>query len=406
MRIRVRPLPLAALAVVVGLMDALRGLAGPASAALAFFPLFLAAASVAQLIASYLGFGFHQDFSTDHPAKGEPVRYALHVHNPLAVPLCPLVCGFTAAGPGARAFADFSPYLAGGASAAREETLLCSYRGVYAVGASSFRFRDILGVLELDYPVEPRVFHVYPEILSLGPGVEALAGGGGEGRPIPGGNERDAGVFESLIPLAQGRGGRIAWKRYAATGIPCLHSEGAVSAYGLRVVLDLRPSLAARSEDDRLAAEDLAVGAALSVLKRLVDKAVPAELVLGGEESAEAVEDAAAFDRIYGRSTSILFTDRRFPAGAFRGGRAVLLISTRSLAEEGEEGDLFAALEAARAKSAALLLLLVPPPSEAEAELERAELARSRLGEEGAEKYCRALDSRRGTEGVADVFAR
>lgn len=407
MGVRVRFGAVAAFIVVVGFLDSVRGLAGPVSDAVAFLPLLLLGASLLHLAWSVYVFGFHQDFSTDHPAKGERVEYTLHVRNELPIPMTAAECRFSAVGPGSGRMEAFPLLLGSNGSAQKHETIVCAYRGVYAIGAERFSFRDALGLLEIDHRVEPRVFYVYPELVRLGSAVERMAEGGGEGRPVPGGQDADPGVFDAVAPLVHGRGARrIAWKRWAATGIPCEVSEGGVSAYGLRVVLDLRPSETVISEEDRLVSEDLAVTAVFSVLRRLVERSIPAEFVLGGEEAGAAIEDRASFDAAYDASTNILFTDSRFPGAAFRGGRAALLVSVRSIAgSAGETGtSLFDALEAAAANDYAVRVITVPPPSDAEREQARIRAARERLRVESADRLCLALDTRRGTEDLVDAF--
>jgi hypothetical protein len=356
-----------------------------------------------------MALGFHQDFSSDHPAKGQTVLYSLTVHNQLLLPLASMSCRFTYTGPGSDRIESYPLHLLPGASAKRDTSFRCAYRGIYAIGADCFSFRDALGILEFEHLVEPRIFYVYPELARLGPRVEGEAEGGGEGLPVAGGRDADPGVFDMLNPVVHGRGARrLAWKRFAATGLPSEIAESGASAYGLRVVLDLRPSLKSCSLDDRLAAEDLAVTTVFSVLLRLVERGIPADLVLGGEDRGMAIEDRAAFDAAYAHSTNILFTDERFPGAAFQGGRASLVVSVRSIVDdEGERDgdmDLFEALESALAKAYGVQVLTVPPPSFADTELARTAIAGERLYKGSSAVPCRALDSRRGIEGVVDAF--
>ena len=402
---RVRPLPAVAFAAIALTLDATRGLAGPLSRAAAVLPLLFALASLMHLTATWLAFGFHEEFSTDHPLKGDVIKYSIHVRNGLPFPAAAGFCRFASVGPVSHGLEDLPLLLGGGQSIRRESRIACAYRGVYVIGARHFSFRGALGILELEHEVEPRVFYVYPELVKLGPLVDRLAEGGGEERVSSGGGSPDPTVIEGLRPLADGRpAGRIAWKRWAATGVPCEPFEGHSSAYGLRVVLDLRPPLA--DGQDRLAAEDLAVSAAYSVLARLVDAGIPAEFVLGGDEVGQAIEDRAAFDAAYALSTSVLFTDDRFPEAAFSDGRATMLVSARPIAESGSSSgsDLFGSLEAAIVRGRSVTVLVVPPPSQADREHACAAAALERLCSDGRRKPLVVLDSRRGTEDLIHAF--
>lgn len=410
MKIRIKAAPFAALIILIALLDALRGLAGPFAAALAFFPLFLSIFSLLHTALSYSYFGFHQDFSTDHPAKGQPIRYSIHLQNHLPLPLSNLRCTFTFAGPGTAKIQDFTPYIGSNSAASREEFLRCAYRGVYAAGAERFIFRDALGIVELEHQVESRVFHVFPELVSLGPGVENLASGGGEGRAVPGSSNIDPGVFKSLVPLSTGRGGhRIAWSRYAASGIPSVLEEGGISSFGLRILLDLRPPLGFIDENDRLAAEDLAISMVFSLLDSLSQLSVPAELVLGSSGIELKINDKAAFEEAYVQSTSILFTDTALPTAIFKDNRALLIVSVRSISDRisTENTDLYEIMESAAHSPVLLHLVTVVPPSRVAMELERVSNARERLQlKDSTGVLFKALDTRSGSEALLQVFSR
>lgn len=406
MQVRLRPLPSAAFAAIAITLDATRGLAGPLSRAAAVLPILFAAASLAHLVATWIGFGFHEEFSTDHPLKGDVIRYSIHLRNGLPFPSAPGICRFASVGPMPRGLEELPLQLGSGESMSRESRISCAYRGVYVIGAKTFAFRGALGIIELEHEVEPRVFYVYPELVALGPLADRLAEGGGEERSSTGGGTPDPTVIDGLRPLADGRpAGRVAWKRWAATGIPCEPIEGRSSAFGLRVVLDLRPPLA--EGPDRLAAEDLAVSAVYSVLSRLVDSGIPAEFVLGGEETGRMIEDRSAFDSVYATSTSVLFTDTRFPLAAFSDDRASLLVTTRSIAgtESAEDIDLFGPLEAALARSRSVSVLVVAPPPQAERERTLAFAAHERLRLDSRRPAFIVLDPSHGTEDLIHAFS-
>lgn len=400
-----RPGPLVVFLAIAALLDATRDLAGPFSRVTAILPLLLGLASLVHLAASWFGFTFHEEYSTDHPRKGDTITYALHLRNGLPVPAALGLCVFSSRGPLGGGLEPLPLELGAGEYTTRTHRIRCAYRGIYVIGARSIRFRGTLGLLEVEHSVEPRVFHVYPELVQLSPRVDRLGEGGAGGRTVMAGGDPDPGVFDGLRPLEHHRPARrIAWKKWAATGIPSEIAEGRSATEGLRVVLDLRPPVA--EEEDRLAAEDLAVTAAYSVLARLVQAGIPAELVLGGEETGRKIDTPAAFEAAYEVSTSVLFKDTSFPAAALAGDMASLLVSARPLAEADPLGgmDLFGALELACSRSLALTVFEVPPPATAERERERAFTVYEGLLEGGRTASLRVLDPRNGTQDLLDAF--
>lgn len=405
MRLRIRPVPAAAFVAAAAILNATGGLAGPLSRAAAVFPIIAAVLSALHLAATWHRFGYHEEFSTDHPRKGDVIAYAIHLRNGLPVPASEGICTFASRGPMARGLDPLPISLGPGKAARRESEISCAYRGVYVIGAAAFAFTDALGIFELEFAVEPRTFHVYPELVRLPERADRLAEGGGGERAASFGGSPDPAAFDGLRRVEHGRpAGRIAWKRWAALGVPCELVEGRASAYALRVVLDLRPPRA--EGDDRLAAEDLAVTAAYSILARAVAAGIPAQFVLGGDESGTAVETDSDFDAVYEVSTSVLFTDDRFPAAAFNAETACVLVSARPIAEDGAGlgADLFGALEAALGRALPVRVLVVPPPSRADEETARARAAAERLGEKPGAASIAVIDPRKGAEALANAF--
>ncbi|MFQ3547125.1 MAG: hypothetical protein SNJ56_02210 [Termitinemataceae bacterium] len=408
MKIRIHVLPLIVLLFVIALLNSLQGLAGPLSRYLQLFPLLFLIFSVLQASYSYAVFGFHQEFSTDHPVRGETVRYSLVIFNHGLIPACETLCEFSFVGPGLSGTKDFSTFLGSGESETVSFEFRCAYRGVYSLGARRFVFRDLLGILRLEYTVEPRTFYVYPELVPLGQGLETLVSGTGDRAFQSGGIQVDPGVFDSIQVLRHGEGGRpIAWKRFAATGIPCSINEGKSSAPFLRLILDLRPlSAGTFPQEEILQAEDLAVSLFFSVARYLVAHTIPAELLLGSSDEAFPLLDMDAFTSLYEQSTSLLFTDTALSLSASRGDAAILFITVHSPFEETSTGpsDLFSFFESRLRRGLPSLYLIVPPPSRFQQEQERW----SALLEEWSSRIgllpYRVVDSRQGSEGFAHVF--
>ncbi len=406
--IRVSPVILLCLVVLSVLFNALQGLAGWISYSLVFFPLFLVIVAGVQLIVTYSFFGFHEDFSTDHPVRGQPVLYSLAVHYRGVIPSSLVQCHFTFTGPGLAGNQDFALFASPNQSFTRTFEFRCAYWGVYAVGVQSFVFKDILGLFSLIYHVEPRMFYVYPELLPLGPGLEDLITSSGQKSILYGGKQDDSAVFEYVYPLRDGEGSRhIAWKRFASTGIPCAFHEGKSQTQSLRVVLDLRWNRPDVQLEEILIAEDLAISLAFSIVYTVQQQKIPVEFVSGGDDQGYLIEQQDAFEYVYALSTGIHFNERNFPQAAFTGDLTTLLITCSALVDT-STSDAFDALslvEERILRGYKVVMIVVPPPSMVEEEQERIQPFLEHIEDVAQCVPCRILDTRQGTEGVEHVFS-
>lgn len=416
MGIRIHAGPWAGVLVLLGLFDSVRGLAGRLSEVIGFSFLFFIFASIAQVVLTYFFCGFHQNFSTDHPVRGIPVDYDLSIHNQSPIPSSRIICRFSLSGPGLGGKRDRTFFLGRKKSTNLAFSFSCAYRGVYAVGLRRLLFRDALGLLDIEYIIEPRIFYVFPEIVSLRTETARIAEGRGEFFPLfrntaVHSGTRDFGVFDTLRVLRPHEGSaRIAWKRFAATGIPQTFIEANLEERGLSVVLDLRPSSYSVPEERKnelLLAEDVAISAVFSLLRLMVSQGIPIELRMGSQRSERLLTDSQSWDALYALSTGILFKDPWPPIDLPSEGKTTLIVSLRSIADmkEGIGTPQFELLETAERNGQRLILLIVPPPSFVEEEQERTTLALERLSVRPIYAFCGVLDTRRGSEGIADALA-
>lgn len=416
MSVRVSPLGLAILIFIIALFNSIQGLAGSLSRIMVLLPILVVTLSFIQVWYTYLFFGFHQDFSTDHPVRGEELSYTFVIHHHGILPACGIQCQFSFKGPGLAGTRTQPVFLAPRAKKTWSFTFRCAYRGIYAVGIERFLFRDTLGLLQLSFPVEPRMFYVYPELLALPPSLDSFFIGSGELGLGSGGVQDDIGVFDSIYPLRHGEGARqIAWKRFAATGIPSAYRTAKASAPALRVVLDLRPAPSFGNEEDRLTAEDLAVSLVFSVLRYMAERGLPVEFY-GGAETAEpsVIPDLSAFEWLYNQSTSLLFNETTVPPSAWTGDSATLLVTLQTpmeqaldqTLEQAEENgyDLYAALEHRLRSGYRMLIISVPAPALVDEARTRALTLLDHLPMVHSWVPYKVLDTRLGNEGIAHVF--
>ncbi len=203
--------------------------------------LLLPVVSLLWLAAAAAGLRYHQDFSTDHPEKGASVAYRLVITNESKLPACrvsfSLLTGRLSAG-----VENVSVYPARSRALTIERTMLCPVRGVYELGLSSLGVRDPLGLVTWRLQVWHRTFYVAPRVLTPSRGVlrpvREMPGAeraGGEGR-------QDVSLFRELVEYRTGVDvRRMAWKRFAATGLAVVREFDSAVDYRVRIVLDTRP---------------------------------------------------------------------------------------------------------------------------------------------------------------------
>ncbi len=408
MRLRVKPLALLSFFTISFILNTFSGLSGVLSTLLSILLPAVLVCSLVQLVYSSLSFTFHQTFSNDHPLKGEVVRYELHTANESILPVAEGICLFSAPGQ-LNAFRDSMPLSTGGGdSQVYTEEIRCAYRGTYIIGLSLYSFKESLGIFQLEETIERRVFYVFPELVKLNSNIERLARSSGADQPGSAASEDDITIFEYIREMQAGRSARrIAWKRWAATGIPgeIIHGQSRSSA--LTVVLDLWPLECQGA--DRLAAEDMAVSALFSVLQYLSRELIPVTMVLGGDEKRTLIDSSDDFTRLYDQSTNIIFSDTRFPSSAFLPGQATLLITTRPLIGKGQENvrantDLFTAFEHALTRGCEPHMLICPPPSRADEERKYLDTLIERQAENGGKARLALADSRRGAEDIINAL--
>ncbi len=408
MRIRVKPVALLSFCTLTVILNTFSGLAGPVSSVIAVLLPSLFICSMVQLALSTHFFTFHQVFSNDHPLKGEIVHYELHTANEGFLPLARGECRLAAQGQPSVLGNSVPIPIDGNGSQIHTAEIRCAYRGTYIIGLTFFSFTDALGLVCLEERIEPRLFYVYPEIVKLDATIERFAQSSGADQPGSTEKDEDPTIFEYLRPLrAGGSARRIAWKRWAASGIPSETVSGQSRSSALRLVLDLWPGPADTGE--KLASEDMAISATFSILHYLSAAHIPVELVLGSMAQSMMIDSTEAFMELFDQSTNILFSDPVFPAVAFSMGITTLLVTTRPLIETkhaGENTDLFTAIENALPRGCEPHLLLCPPPSTADDEKKSLETLIERQTTLGGTSLLRLADSRRGTEDAAHALCK
>lgn len=405
MRIRIKWVGLAVFLTVLFITATFGGLAGYFSFIVSLALPVYAIVCIVYIIVSWLCLTWHQNFSTNHPQKGETIRFSIYFANSGFIPLADGTCKFTMPGkhnqlklpvgfiPGTKRVIEY------------ETEISCPYRGTYVAGVESINFSTPLGIIQTEIGITPQIFYVYPELCALDASVEKYAVSSGVTVPCSGKGNADLSIFEYTAQIREELpGARIAWKRWAATGIPAAVINGQSRSKGLTVVLDLFPcndsstGLKSVSEEEKLAAEDMIISAAFSVVQYLAVHEIPVTFISGGNMTGPLVDSEESFRVLFEKSTGYLFKDTSFPSAAFVEDSTAVLFSTRPLSL------FFHEYEIALHKGNEPHVFLCPPPSRLSDERDRSEIVHEQRNGAGSRSLFYIADARNGSKEITDAF--
>lgn len=210
---------------------------------------------------------YHQEFSSEHPLKGEDVSYTFSIKNESVFLSGPIFYLFKLSlerikGEAARN----SILLRSGESYTKDRVLNCPVRGVYTVGLESLKVTDFFGFFRLRLPVWHRTFYVYPRILSVIPKAFINQSTGSETIGSGQGNLDDVTLYRNLTEYRRGEPVQhIAWKKFASVGEPYLKEFDTTSQPGVSIYLDTRRIGALSTES--LITEDCSVEILVALVK-------------------------------------------------------------------------------------------------------------------------------------------
>ena len=275
-----------------------------------YFLLFFPIVSLLHLLIVQSGVRYHQEFSSEHPVKGETVSYRLLLVNESFLPAPYVQVRFKRLNPFMeRIMSDFSTYLAGGAEVEKRYRIQCPYRGIYTVGLAEIALEDFLRLFRVRRSVYHRTFYVYPRILYLKHFPAVIEGGSQKAFGTYQGAVPDTSLFAMLRPYRDGESLRhLDWKKFANTGSPFLKSYETTTEPGLSIYLDLRR--AKHSGVEALEIEDTSVEILVALARFLLEKGIRIEIRAPGRRVYQFIGDnSAQFDEFYHSTTQLMFKD-------------------------------------------------------------------------------------------------
>ncbi|UCF98069.1 MAG: DUF58 domain-containing protein [Spirochaetaceae bacterium] len=231
--------------------------------------------SLSYLLLTFFRLKYYQDFSTEHPMKGESVVYRLILANETLLPLHYLNVEFKTIHPYMEeVLPRFTTYIRARQRLESVYEIHCPFRGIYTVGLESLAAEDPLHFFVFRRRVWYRTFYVYPRVLplrSFSTGMERserLAQGSSTGS-VP-----DYALFSQLRSYRHGESLRhAAWKKFASTGTPFLKVYDTSAEPGVTIYFDLRQTKAAGLK--ALETEDISIDILVALVKYYLDHDVP-----------------------------------------------------------------------------------------------------------------------------------
>jgi uncharacterized protein (DUF58 family) len=281
--------------------------------------LILPIASLLYVLFTFYRLRYHQDFSTEHPIKGESVVYRLILANETMLPLHSLIVVFKTIHPFMEeVLPSFTTFIRGTSRWENDYEIHCPFRGIYTVGLDSLAAEDPLHFFVFRRRVWYRTFYVYPRILPLRrftAGVERsdrLAQGSSTGA-VP-----DFALFSQLRSYRHGESLRhLAWKKFAATGTPFLKNYDTSAEPGVTFYFDLRPTQGDGLQV--LETEDVSVEILVALVKHYLDQSVPVSVRAPGRTVFTfRGSNPGAFQRFYLSTMELLFQPTISPAALYQ----------------------------------------------------------------------------------------
>lgn len=283
-----------------------------------FSVLFLPILTTLHMFVSLSAVKYHQTFDTDHPVKGEILKYTLLLANESFFPSAPLKIKFKTVQPGSDAqLPDLEVSLRRGQRYEKTYEISCPFRGIYTVGLLQMETKDLLGWIRIRKPVWHRTFYVYPRVMDVTYPFDIGTTSDLNTGPNPGASQ-DYSLFENLVPYRNGQSIRhMAWKKFIAIGEPFLKSYGKTSQPGVSLYLDLR-----RSEEpspEVLEREDCSIEILVSLVKYCLDRSIPVSVnAMGQSRYGFYGSDPSDFFVFHKDTVNILFHDTISPAELYR----------------------------------------------------------------------------------------
>jgi uncharacterized protein (DUF58 family) len=280
-----------------------------------FFPVF----SLLLFFISYFNFRYFEHFSTEHPVKGDEVKYKLSLASESNISGLFIDVKFKLISPLlSMHLNDINTVLKPKEIYSREYKIKYPYRGIYKVGIEYLKIHDVLNWIWIYPLVWFRTFHVYPRLIEIGsffPDLQNMVEAAGFGQGIM----YDHTLFKDLQEYRAGQSLKhMAWKKFATTGEPILKSYEKTSRPGVEIYLDMRREKEA--DHKILEREDCSVEILVSLAKYFLANFVPTNIhAFNGRDRFDFFgTNESYFKEFYKSTINLSFAGDHSPANIFK----------------------------------------------------------------------------------------
>ena len=324
-----------------------------------FVLLILPLLSLSYLLLTFLPLKYYQDFSSEHPMKGESVVYRLILANENFLPLHHLAVGFKTIHPFMEAdLPRFTTYLRAEDRLEKVYEINCPFRGIYTVGLESLAAEDPLHLLVLRRQVWFRTFYVYPRVLPLRRFSTGMERSERLSQGVSTGAVPDFALFSQLRTYRYGESlHHLAWKKFASTGTPYLKVYDTSAEPGVTIYFDLRPTQATGLK--ALETEDVSVDILVALVKYYLDRGVPVAVRAPGRTVYNFRGDnPSVFQRFYLSTMELLFQPTISPAAFYQVDKSGYESTSAIIISHLLDPEVFSTVEESLAAETPLALIL------------------------------------------------
>ena len=264
--------------------------------------LFIPLLSLMELVYVSICLKNSQEFSNEHPQKGDIIEYRLILYNESPLRISNIKIEFAMTFPVSdQNFEMEEKILALNASEkwTHHISIRCEYRGIYMVGVRSISISDSLGWIQYYRKVWHRTFYVYPRIIIL-PGLPFVSRDETGTSETLFGSQEDYSLLKTLVPYREGESIKnIYWKKFALYNQPILKDYLQSSVKAIDIYLDSsRKESVSRSV---LIREDCAIEIAVALIRYFLNNGIPLEFHFMGRErydfKSSQMKDFATFHK-------------------------------------------------------------------------------------------------------------
>ncbi|TVQ40115.1 MAG: DUF58 domain-containing protein [Spirochaetaceae bacterium] len=248
------------------------------------------------------------------PARGDNVAFALWVENASWLPAHQVRARLILSWPGVdQPQADAAFSLRAQREYSYRTAVLCRHRGNYRFGIDWLEVGDMLGICALRRRGRQERFCVYPRVINLRFSGGPSAIGAGIARTATFGREIDPTLLRGLSEYQRDQPVKqIAWRRFAAYGIPYVKEYDSGQRPATVIYVDLRAIHA--DPELRLEVDDCSVEILVAVVKSLVETEIPVEVHgMGANRYQASVSMRAHFREFYLSTRLIEFGGEHSP---------------------------------------------------------------------------------------------